>query len=621
MASSFLRLIFGQPLPNSRREHERLNKLKALAVFSSDALSSVAYATEEILLVVILAGSGALSLLMPISIVIVLLLTIVAVSYYQTVHGYPAGGGSYIVSKDNLGVVPGLIAGSALMVDYVLTVAVSVTAGVIAITSAYPATSPFRVEMSLLLICLICLGNLRGLRESGTMFSVPTYAFILTTLWTIGFGAYKYLTGGLGPAPVHPLPHPMPGAAAQIGILLILRAFSSGCSALTGVEAISNGIPAFTKPESDNAGKTLIAMAALLGVMFLGISWLAYVFHMVPYEGESILSQIGRHVLGNGSMYLMLQFSTALILVFAANTAFADFPRLASILARDGFLPRPLANVGDRLVFSNGVVVLAIIASFLVIVFGGRTHALIPLYAVGVFLSFTLSQAGMVVHWRKLKVGNWRLKMLVNGLGAVTTGIVLLVVIESKFAHGAWIVLVIVPLMVFSFYKIHLHFIQMLRQLQARPDEIKRVLSSTKSKSTRVVLPISSFNRASLFALDFACSLSDNVTAVIVDVDHDATERFKKDWEHWNVKVPLAVLESPYRSVIQPLLDYLEELDAKEPERSRAVIVLPEFIAARWWQNLLHNQTALVMKTILTYRWGTNGRDRVIINVPFRLRY
>jgi amino acid transporter len=506
--------------------------VKALAVFSSDALSSVAYATEEILLVLMTAGVAAFALSRPIALVITGLLAIVAASYYQTVHGYPSGGGAYIVAHENLGVCPGLIAAAALLIDYVLTVAVSITAGVVAVTSAVPGLFPLRIELCLLAIALITWGNLRGVRESGTLFALPTYAFVGLFVTLIAVGFIRFVTGSLSPMAPPALPADAAGAA-PLTVFLLLRAFASGCAAMTGTEAISNGVTAFEQPEADNAGKTLIAMAVLLGLMFLGITALAHAVHVMPMEQESVVSQIGRAVFGSGPLYLALQAATALILVLAANTAFADFPRLSSILARDGYAPRQLANLGDRLVFSNGITALAGLAALLIVLFGGRTHSLIPLYAVGVFLSFTLSQAGMVRHWQKTREGRWRTKATMNGVGAVATGLVLLVVIESKFTHGAWMILVLIPLLVLLFRAVNAHYRDMRAQVTLQRGKRRVGEHGVVPHQHKVVVPLSSLNRASLAALHFACSISRDVTAVIVDVDPQSTARVQEDWRSW----------------------------------------------------------------------------------------
>ena len=514
---------------------------------------------------------------------------------------------------------PGLIAAAALLIDYVLTVAVSITAGIVAITSAVPALFPLRVELCLLAIAFITWGNLRGVRESGTMFALPTYAFVILLLTLIVVGFVRLLIGSIGPVPAPPLPAEAAGPH-PVTLFLILRAFASGCTAMTGVEAISDGVAAFQKPEAENAGKTLITMALLLAAMFLGITYLAHALRVVPVEHESVVSQIGRLVFGSGPLYLALQAATAMILVLAANTAFADFPRLSSILARDGYAPRQLANLGDRLVFSNGIGALALLAALLVVIFGGHTHSLIPLYAVGVFLSFTLSQAGMVRRWLKTRTGHWRWKAAINGLGASATGVVLLVVIDSKFTHGAWLIVLLIPALVWVFRSVHKHYLDMRAQVVLEPGGGKSGARLRAPRQYKVVVPISNLNRASLAAVQFARSLSRDVTAVIVDVDPQSTTRAEETWWSWNLEVPLVVLKSPYRSVVRPLLHYLEETDRRDAERGLAVVILPEIVPARFWQHLLHNQTTLMLKAVLLFRQERNGEARVVINVPYHLQ-
>jgi amino acid transporter len=613
-------LVFGSPLPTTEEVHQRLTKVQALAVFSSDALSSVAYATEESLLVLAVGGTLALAASLPIAAVIATLLAIVATSYYQTIHGYPSGGGAYIVAHDNLGVWSGLSAAAALLIDYVLTVAVSITAGVAAITSAFPALLPFRVGLSLLAIAAVAWANLRGVRESGTLFAIPTYGFVIVMLALIAVGGARLLTGTLGPPASTPVPTAESGAQA-LTVFLILRAFASGCTALTGVEAISNGIPAFRKPEASNAGKTLVAMAALLAAMFLGISLLARALQVLPSEHETVVSQIARQVFGEGPLYLVLQAATALILVLAANTSFADFPRLSAILARARYLPHQLTNLGDRLVYANGIAALALLASALVILFGGQTHRLIPLYAVGVFLSFTLSQAGMVRHWHREGGRGWRWKAVVNGIGAAATGLVLMVIVATKFVHGAWIVALLIPAFVWLFHQVSRHYANVAGQLSLDGLTPGAWTDVASHKRHKVVVPVSGMHRGTLVALRFARSMSTDVTAVVVDVEPQVTARMLEKWQLWGHDVPLAVLESPFRSTVGPLLAYLDEADRREPERGPAVVVLPEFVPARWWHHLLHNQTALLVKMVLTYRRGRTGRARVIIDVPYYLQH
>ncbi len=618
MVSALQKLLIGNPLPTKAKEHERLSKTKALAVFSSDALSSVAYATEEILLVLVLAGTAALHLSMPIAITISVLLVLVVSSYYQTIQAYPGGAGSYNVSRENLGTMASLVAAAALLVDYVLTVAVSISAGVVALTSAFPELLAWKVKICLLLIALITLANLRGVRESGTIFSLPTYFFIVNFCALIAVGLFRFWTGSITPVDLAASGAATEANLQSLSILLILRAFASGCTALTGIEAISDGVPAFRKPESRNAGITLIIMGVLLTSMFVGITYLAGALHIRPSGSESVVSQIARIVLGNGWLYLLLQSSTTLILILAANTAFADFPRLASFVARDGFLPRQMTNLGDRLVYSNGIGVLAILASLLVWFFHGNPHGLIPLYAVGVFLSFTLSQSGMVRRWQRIGGPYWRLKATINGVGAVATGVVLFVIIESKFVYGAWIVLLIVPLLIWMFLKIKWHYLQVDREVSAIGQYPRFISPADSANRYKVVIPVSQINRATLGALQLARSLSTDVTAVMVDIDPAKTQLLKDNWSQRVPDIQLAVLDSPYRSVIDPLLDYLDEVDQRDPERGLAVVVLPEVVPPRWWHNLLHNQTALLLKGVLLYRSNRRGNERIVINVPYR---
>ncbi len=601
------RLLIGDPLATSQAQHERLGKLKALAVFASDALSSTAYATEEILFVLILAGTGALTLSIPVAAAIAVLLLIVGTSYYQTIHAYPNGGGSYIVSKDNLGTLPGLVAGAALLVDYVLTVAVSIAAGVAALFSWLPFLLPYRIELAVAAVAIVTLINLRGVRESASVFAVPTYVFMFSVFILLGVGLFRYLTRTLAPVASLPPESVLPGEA--VTAFFILRAFSAGCTALTGVEAISNGIPAFRKPESHNAGQTLIAMVLILGSMFIGITLLAHQIGAVPQEHETVLSQVARAIFGNNLAYVLVQLSTAFILLLAANTSYADFPRLSSLIARDGYLPRPLSNIGDRLVFSNGIILLGALAAALLVLFGGDTHSLLPLYAVGVFLSFTLSQMGMVVRWFRLKTHGWQREAVINGVGAVATFVVLGVIIVTRFTHGAWIVAVLIPLIVWMFLAIHQHYLQAAAQLSldeyGAPPRIRR---------HRVIVPIAHVHRGVLQALHYARTLSNDVTAVYVETDPAETVRMREKWNMWGDGVRLEVLNSDYRSIIEPLIAYLDKVDACQPD-DIITVVMPQFLASRWWHNILHNQTALLLRLALLFR-----RGMVVTDVPYRLK-
>lgn len=606
MLAQMKRFLIGSPLRTEDLAHERLTNVKALAVFSSDALSSVAYGTEEILMALILAGSSALSMSMPIGIGIAILLAVLAMSYRQTIFAYPSGGGSYIVAKENLGTYPGLVAGAALLIDYVLTVAVSISAGAAAITSAFPELLPYKVEMILAAILLITLANLRGVRESGNIFTAPTYAFVISIFVLIGIGLARAIFGGLPPVAV------TEAVAAQqpLTLFLILRAFASGCTALTGVEAISNGVQAFKEPVSRNAAKTLIWMAAILMTMFLGITYLANHVEIHPvHGGETVLSQLARAVVGQGVFYYVIQGVTALILFLAANTSYADFPRLASLIARDGFLPRQLSMRGDRLVFSNGIVLLGIVASLLVIYFHGDTHSLMPLYAIGVFLSFTLSQSGMVIHWFKERAHDkqWVIHALINGLGATVTGVVLAVIASTKFTHGAWIIVLLIPMVVVMFRAIHSHYLTVADDLRMPLSEELEPVKHT------IIVPIAGVNRAVAHALAYAMTLSDDVRAIHIGTDPEATEKLQCKWNQWHPGVKLIVIQTPYRSMMRPLINYLDKIERRS-KLDIVTIVIPEFVPRRWWHHLLHNQSALMLRAALHFRKNT-----VVVSVPYHL--
>jgi len=598
------RLLVGSPISTAHAEHERLSRVTGLAVLSSDALSSVAYATEEILRVVMVGGAAALSLATPVGVVIALLLLIVAFSYRQTIFAYPSGGGAYLVAKDNLGDTPALVAAAALLIDYTLTVAVSIAAGVAALTSAFPSLHVSRVELSLIFMVVLAVGNLRGIRESGRIFSVPTYFFIGGILVLLGVGAWRAFTGSLVPVPDHAAALPV----HELGLFVILTAFANGCTAMTGVEAVSNGVPAFRKPESRNAAYTLVVMAVLGVTMFMGITLLAHAYQVVPNDTETVVSQIARAVFGGrGWAYYTIQAGTMLILVLAANTAYADFPRLASIVSRDRYLPRQFMNQGDRLAFSNGIVVLSTCAGILLVLFGGDTHALIPLYMIGVFVSFTLSQFGMVIHWRRMREPGWRTSAVINGFGAIVTAIVLVIVATTKAAEGAWIIILLIPALVVLFRATRQHYDHVASQLSLHE------FTPLPRLKNIVLLPLSGVHRAVLQALHYAHTLSDDVRALYVATDPQSLAIVKAEWEEWGEGVPLVVLDSPYRSVLEPLINYINDLEAREPE-AYVTIVLPEFVPARWWQHLLHNQRALILKGTLLFRPNT-----VVTNVPFHL--
>jgi amino acid transporter len=610
------RVLIGRPLANEQAVHERLSKVKALAVLSSDAISSVAYGTEEILGVLILAGAGALGLALPIAIAIAILLAIVALSYRQTIPAYPNGGGSYIVAKDNLGTLAGLIAAASLLIDYVLTVAVSVASGVQNLASLFPALTPYIVTIDVGLVIFITVVNLRGVRESGSVFAVPTYLFIGSALLLIVVGLFKLFILHIPPRHVGFVPV---AATEPLTLFLILKAFASGCSAMTGTEAISNGIPVFKKPEPHNAAITLTWMATILGTLFLGITVLALSYHIEPYAVgyPTVIAQIAQQAF-TGPLYFMFpvfQISTLLILTLAANTSYADFPRLASLLARDNFMPHQFAFRGDRLAFSTGITFLAGLSILLLVVFKGDTSHLIDLYAVGVFMSFTLSQGGMVRHWWKLKNEHrgWQRSMVINGLGAFTTLVVAVVIATTKFLSGAWIVVILIPLLVLIFLGIHKHYMRVERE---RTTGVPNVPTAIKHL---FVVPIATLDAVSIQSLAYARSLSPNVIAVHVAVDEGDAERVREEWNKWkpnialDEKTELVIIDSPYRSLTRPLLYYIDTLHELYPEYTITVL-LPEFVVSRWWEYLLHNQTALRLKAALLFRPGI-----VVTDVPQHL--
>lgn len=589
------RLLIGRPIPTSEAKEHRLGNFAALAVFASDALSSVAYATQEILLVLVLAGPAALYLTTPIAGAISVLLIILVISYRQTIHAYPTGGGAYTVAKENLGVLPSLVAGAALLVDYVLTVAVSVSAGVAAITSAVPALYEHRIALALISIAVIMWGNLRGVRESGYIFGAPTYGFIFAIVSLVVVGLIQYAFGDtvgfVGGEP--PLAHHDPSAFRPLTMLLILKAFSSGCAAVTGVEAISNGLMAFRKPEAENAVKVLRWLAIILAFMFLGISVLAKLYGVLPDDRETLISQIAREVFGSGAFYYFIQVSTFAILILAANTSFADFPRLASLMAQDSFMPRQLKALGDRLVFSNGILLLAGAAGALTVLFDADTHQLIPLYAVGVFASFTLSQSGAVVHHFRLRELSWRRHAAVNLIGAMTTLVVLGAILITKFFHGAWLVCLVIPILITWFYAVRGHYRNAAKQLVVDMDIAPRQLRH------KIIVPVSGIHRGVLVALEYARSLSPHdVRAVTVAVDDRTTNNLVAQWEKWAQGVPLDVIRTPYRSLTEPLVEYIERAHEEEPD-DLLTVVIPSFVTARWWHNFLHNQSSMFLQAAL----------------------
>jgi amino acid transporter len=618
--------LIGRPLPTADAPHQTIGKAVGLAVFAGDALSSVAYAPQETLVILAAAGAAGMSYAFPIAVTVTILLAIVTISYQQTIHAYPGGGGAYIVARDNLGEVAAQTAGAALLTDYILLAAVAVSSGTAQIVSAYPSLYPYRVILAIGLILFIMLANLRGVKESGTAFSIPTYFFLATTFLTVGVGFVRYFTGTLG-AVVDPPPMEILHAAQPVTLFLILRAFANGTTALTGVECISNGVTAFKEPRSHNAGITMIWMASILGVLYLGITFLLGKIGAVPSEAETVISQLARTVYeGRGLLYLSTVAGTTIILILATNTAFADFPRLAALQAGDGFLPRQLTYRGSRLVFSRGIIALGAIASLLVFIFNASVTALVPLWAIGVFLSFTLSQVGMARRWWKIghlppgkevrERGStlryepgWRLKLVVNGFGAICTAVVTIVFAATKFSDGAWIVVFLTPTLVAIFFAIHHHY----RDLAVRLS-LKRDGKRTRIKRHRVIVPISGVHEGTLAALSYARMLSDDITAVYVSIDPAMAESILTKWETWGDGVRLVILESPYRLLLEPLLDYVGEITAKRQPKEMITIVVPQFVPHTWWHNLLHTQTATWLRLALLFKPGI-----VITNVPYQV--
>ncbi len=592
-ASKLRRLIIGTPLATEHQHHELIPKWKALALLSADALSSTAYATEEIIIPLVLVGTALITMWsMPIALGILGLMIIVALSYRQTISAYPKGGGSYIVAKDNLGNGAALVAAASLMIDYTLTVAVSVSAGVENLISAFPQMQSLQVFTCVWIILVLMLLSLRGVGESATIFALPTYFFIFSIAIMIIMGIFKDPVAGVTPHTIFTDNLP------EIGIILFLRAFSSGCTALTGIEAISDGIPLFKHPQSKNANKTLMMMVSILVGLFLGITYLVNKFNLTHIEGRTLISSISQTVFGDSFMYYVVQIATMLILFLAASTAYADFPRLVSFLSRDRYAPRQFSSVGDRLVFSNGIIGLSFFAILLVFLFGGRTHFLIPLYAVGVFLSFTISQAGMVVRHYKLREKNWIPSLIMNATGMVTTAVVLVVISVFKFTHGAWMVIVLIPILVYTFHRIHVHYTMFARELsQSHYD----MVIGDKVTEHIVVIPISGLHRGVMNAIRYGQSISQDLRICFVQTDEESGQRMRAAW---NAKFPdrkLHFLESPYRSISEPILKFIDDVSKEHPAEFITVI-FPEFMTAKWYHQLLHNQTAWVIKLSLIYK-------------------
>jgi amino acid transporter len=608
------RLVVGRPLSSANLEEQKIPKTIALAVYSSDALSSTAYATEEILFVTALGASSlalGLNKLVPIAIVVAVLLAIVIVSYRQVIFAYPNGGGAYVVSKENIGEHAGLIAGASLMVDYVLTVAVSISAGVAAIVSipSFQGLHQHRVGLGVALILAITLANMRGVKEAGTMFAIPTYVYMLALAGLLIYGLARSYFGHLAPVKFDPeLFDGSRQAGGTLGIFLLLKGFSSGAVALTGVEAISNGVPSFRRPEAKNASTTLVWMGVLLGSLFFGISVLAHRLQPFPSKEKTVLSQLAAAVYGEGALFVILQFATAAILVLAANTAYNGFPSLTSIIAKDGYLPRQLAHRGDRLVFSNGIFVLAGAAALLLVAFGGLTNALIPLYAVGVFTSFTLCQAGMVRHHRRVREKGWRRNVVLNGVGGVATFMILLIVAVTKFVDGAWVPLVVIPLIVLLFKGIRGHYKRVAIALSV-PDDYR----PPRRRHTVVVLASDHIHAGLLEALAYGRSISsDHLLATTVVADGVEAEMAEKRWAEAAIDVPLEIVRSANHEFTEATLSFVDELEQRWPN-SIVTVIIPELFVEHWWQHLLHNQTALILKGRLLFRKRT-----AVTSIPYR---
>lgn len=608
------KILFGNPLKTESLASERLTKVKALAVLSSDILSSVSYATEAMLLSLGIVLSSTFS--MPIALTIVSLLLVIICSYWQTLKAYPKGGGAFAVAKNNLGEFFGLITAAALAIDYTLTVAVSLSAGTLAIVSALPSLANHTVLICLTVLTLIAFANLRGMGESAGVLSIPTYCFlgIIYLIVICGFfepeGTPKFI-----------ITEEQKSISDGMVTLLVLRGFASGCAALTGIESIANGVTTFKKPQYKNARITLVLMGIVLSSMFLGITYLANKFYIVPNYSETVLSQIAKTVFGKGSfLYYLTQVLTAGILFMAVNTSFSGFPRLASVLAKEKYIPTRFAHLGDRLAYSNGIVVLAIVAFFLITFFRGQTQALLPLYAIGVFTSFTLSQAGMAKFLCREKRKNWKIKALISATGSLATFITLLIIIESKFIDGAWMVLILITLLFYSFRKIHTRYKLTNDELDLKSGGLNKLLTQQENFQPKVVVPVSRLHKGTLKALKFASSLSSDVTAVIVNVDSEQTERLKLVWRSMNFSMPLVILSSPYRSVVNPFLDFLFEQDERDPEKGRTIVIMSSFVPGKFWQNILHNQTATIFKTSLIYKKQDSEQTRIIVEIPYQMK-
>jgi amino acid transporter len=601
-------VLLGKSLKTEELKSEKFNVFWGLPILSSDAISSVAYAGEEILWILVPAiGIMAFKNMLYVALLIVLLLFILMFSYRQTIDSYPKGGGSYIVAKDNIGVTPGLIAGSALCIDYVLTVAVSVSAGAGAITSAIPELLHYKLIICLIIVVIMTIGNLRGLKDSAKLFGIPTYLFIISMIVMIVVGIVRVKVFGYVPKPLEVLPD----FSGQITFFVFLKAFAGGCTAVTGVEAVSDGIPNFEEPSQKNAKKVLLILGCIAFVLFAGISYLATMYQAVPSLDRTVVSQIASQVFGNGIMFYVIQATTALILIMAANTSYADFPLLLSIISRDGYAPRQLCKRGKRLSFSNGILFLAVAASILLIHFKGENHYLLPLYAVGVFISFTLSQSGMFMRFVRGKQGNWKHKAFISGFGAVITCITAIVIGVTKFVHGAWIVCLLIPILVFIMMRIKKHYNKVADSLRL-PLDIKPKKMIYGANRNYIIVPIDTLNKSFLKALNYARSLTEDIIIFHVSVDEESTDKLKKRWEEYNVGIPLTIKRSPYRSLLGPLVKFIESEEFVMGPNDTITVVMPQFVVKKWWHHALHNQTSLFVKSALL-----NRRNIALTTIPY----
>lgn len=613
MMRTIRRLLIGKPLHNNELGHEQLPKWKALSIFSSDALSSVAYGPEQIMLTLVaVPGLIAYGFMAPIALSILALLAIVALSYVQVAKANPGGGGSYAVSKKNLGEMPALIAAGSVFADYVLTAAVSVSAGTAAIISAFPALAGNEVLLDLfVLFAILMLINLRGVRESSNAFVFPTYAFLFGILCLIAIGVFKAFTQSSY------LIHPEAFTAQPLNwavFFLILRAFANGCSSMTGVEAIADSVPMFKRPASRNATITTYLMAGILSIMFTGITFLIMHYHVMPIAEVTALSQIAEQVFGRNWLYFYIQITTMLVLYLAANTAYNGLPILLSIVAKDGYMPRYLATRGERLTYSNGIVLLTVAAAALIVIYEGQIDHLISLYAIGVFVSFTIAQTSMIVHWRREKGPGWQIRAWLNGIGAVTTGLVVIIITVTKFVHGAWMILVFIPCIIYVFKKIRGHYDSIAKQLSVPPEFIVKEKGARSESKHIVIVPVSTPTRVVFETLKYAKVIGDNVLAVHVASDEASENKVKAKWEQWDMGVKLVVLRSPYRLLMNPLIDYIETVHNAKGVNDYITVVIPEFETKKWWHRLLHNQTGWILHTSLVLR-----ENVIVTTVPYHL--